>query len=383
MEKKFKNGLLIFFCVVLLLPILQRSLSFVHSGKLYGAYVQAPEVQLTLASWFDGSYQTGMMKYITDRYGFRPDIIRLNNQVDYSLFGKLHYAEAGLGSGYCLWDLNYINAYLGRDYIGYDSILKTMVKLKRLQDTLAHLGKAIILVHAPNKAYFYPEYFPQLMKGIPQGPTNLQACTRICDSLSINQVNFNSWFVALKKTYGTLLYPKQGIHWSVYGAALAADSLVRYMEKLRGITMPHLHNNKLVYSQTPQCTDDDLGKPLNLIFPFHKETYCYPQIGYPNIATATRPNVIYVGCSFMFQWLYLGIPHYTNNNWQFWYYFNEVCTEQFPHGDGNAPRIANYDWLSEVNKTDYIVLLYTAHNIPEGIGSGFIEKAYDHYYPGK
>jgi hypothetical protein len=45
-----------------------------------------------------------------------------------------------------------------------------------------------------------------------------------------------------------------------------------------------------------------------------------------------------------------------------------------------ARPIAHYDCQAALDKADYIVLIYTAPML-HGLGSGFIEEAYKHYFP--
>ena len=93
----------------------------------------------------------------------------------------------------------------------------------------------------------------------------------------------------------------------------------------------------------------------------------------------TKPKVIYIGDSFLFQWMDQWFFDNTNFDWQIWYYFRKVYDRPTLNGK-QMVAIANYDWLSELNKNDCIVVMYTSHNLHE-LGEGFIEKAYAHYYP--
>ena len=244
------------------------------------------------------------------------------------------------------------------------------------------MGKPIILVNAACKGYFYPDNLPPHLTKVKRGATNLETCVRICDSLGINQVNFNAWLLSIKNKTPQLLYPKKGTHWSVYAAALAADSMVRYMEGLMHIEMPHMYWNKIINQEDALFTDDDLCKPLNLIFPFTRETYSYPQIEYTGDTAKKKPNVIYIGDSFFCQWMYLGIPDHVNNDWQYWAYFNGITSRKYQYGDPRNPHVKDIDWIGEIEKCDCVVLIWTARNLPL-LNTWFIDQAYDHYFPEK
>ncbi len=372
--------MLIVIFVIMLLPLAQKNLPFLKSGELYGYFDEWPDIDFSWNFWWSGTYRDGKDKFFNDHVGYRPDLIRLERQVEYSLFDKLHFYPDMVGANQVLWDCSYAEAYLGLDYIGYESMHNTLVKLKRIQDTLGRLNKSLILINAPCKGFFYPGNLPPHLTGIPKKVTNLETCIRICDSIGINQIDFNGWFVSLKNTTPRLLYPRFGVHWSVYGAALAADSMIRCMERVMKISMPHPVIDNITEQHKAEFTDDDLGKPLNLIFPFGEETYSYPHIKYAVDATRKKPNVIYIGDSFFCQWMYLCIPENVNIKWQYWRRFLSVNNKDYPYWVNESPKMKDIDWVGELNKTDCVVLIYTARNLPT-FGSEFIDHAYAHYFP--
>ena len=382
MKTKVTKWLLAAVLIVLIVPLAQRYLAFIHSDPANGAYVNAPDVDFSFEKWWDGTYQDGKSKYVNDNIGFRGDIIRVNNQVDYSLFDKLHYYSGEVGTGRCLWGLEFITSYLGTNCVGYDSARGKLWRLKKVQDTLAALGKTFVLIYAPNKAYFYPEYFPERFKTEKKKVNDLENFSRAADSLGINQLDFNALLLGLKPKTKELLYTRAGYHWSMYGATLAGDSLIRYIEKKRGIRMPHIAVAKINHEHVARETDDDLAKRLNLIFPFTTETYSYPEITYPDEEGKQRPKAIYIGDSFLYQWDCLGILNHINAEWQIWFYFTTLFDRNFTfNGEYKLP-VKETDWMKTLLNTDYVVMMYYPNNLP-GLGNGFIEKAYDHFYPAK
>ena len=111
-----------------------------------------------------------------------PDLIRLNNQLDFSLFKKIHSEWRLLGGdNSCIFQDVYIYSYLGRDFDGYPYILEKVRKLKAIQDTLGKLGKSLIFVQSPCKAFYYPEYFPGRYKDTVRCTTNYETYKRIGD----------------------------------------------------------------------------------------------------------------------------------------------------------------------------------------------------------
>ncbi len=382
MEQKIKNILFRICFTVMLLPFLQLCTNAIDSAGLFGDYTNSPDVIFTWAKWWNGSYQQGKSAYVNDQGGFRRDLVRTNNQVDYWLFKKLHCNSVVLGKNQNLYQPDYINAYYGRDFIGKDSALHQMIKLKAIQDTLSRLGKTLILAYSPCKAFFYPDDYPDELKGPHIAPTNYQTFLHLADSLKLNQVDFNAWFVHMKETSKEVLYPRQGIHWSVYGALLAADSLTRYIEQLRQIKMQHMALNNLRHSSRSEDTDEDVFKALNLIFPIYTDNFTYPEIVFKEDSTRTKPKVIYIGDSFCINWIHDNYMQFSNTNWEFWFYFHQVINQDNRDKSENWIPMNSYDWKNKIKNADCIVIMYTSHNLHE-LGNGFIEQSYDYFYPVK
>jgi hypothetical protein len=380
MEDRIKKGLLFFIFIILIAPLSEQCLNYIDSAPVNGAYIISPDTDFSVDSWWNGRFQAGKTKYLNDQTGFRPDLIRLNNQVDFSLFEKLHYFYGKLGKEGCLWDRVYIDAYYGFDFIGQEKILETSMKLKKIQDTLQKLGKSLVLVQAPCKGWYYPTLIPDLYKDRSRGITNLESYTRIADSLGICQFDFNALFLRLKEQSQDLIYAKQGIHWTMFGAALAADSLINFLERNRKQPMPHIYWTKVDRVVNARFTDNDLSKPLNLIFPMTSEKLSYPEIHFRNEDSCKKQKAIYIGDSFLCQWYYMGLFDHINSDWQIWFRFKTVCSPKYPYGDPNALQVKDMDWMNEVKNSDYIVILYTASGL-SNLGNGFIEKSYDYFYP--
>src|SRR5580704_5346143 len=86
MGNKIKNGLFIFLFIMLVLPFIQQYFPLVTSGALYGYAPNAPNTDFSWEHWLDATYQEKKGKFLNDEIGFRPDLIRVNNQLTYSLF---------------------------------------------------------------------------------------------------------------------------------------------------------------------------------------------------------------------------------------------------------------------------------------------------------
>src|ERR1044071_2374666 len=82
--KKFLFALIL---VVLLIPFMEQHVKFYDSEKLHGAITPAPESWFSLSSWFSGHYQEDYEKWYNENFGFRPELVRLHNQIAFSCYG--------------------------------------------------------------------------------------------------------------------------------------------------------------------------------------------------------------------------------------------------------------------------------------------------------
>lgn len=348
-----------------------------------GGFKDAEFAHFSLHAWLEGSYQSQKEKYLNDQTGFRPDIVRLNNQVDYTVFDKTHAGWTVKGKNQYLFQYPYIEAYYGDDFVGYPTIRERTIKLKAIQDTLHKLGKTLILVYAPSKASSFPEYFPDNYLQPRKRMTNYDAYRGMADSVGINQVDMDNWFIAMNGKSKEPLFSKQGTHFTTYGAILAGDSLVRYMEDKTGIRMQHPDWSEMEHTDKLRSGDDDVALELNLIFPITKEILAYPVIKDVHNPAERKINAVYIGDSYGHKMVEFGIVHYLNAQCEYWFMFNGVHDLNSGPGFTFAPKycdLKDYDWQHSIDKTDCVVLVYTSFNLKD-MGNGFVEQEYDHYYP--
>jgi len=351
---------------VLFLPLVQSNLDFVKVHPLQGAFAEpTPDTSFTTAKWFDGSYQDQKGEYLKYSFGFRNILIRIHNQFEYNFFNKLNAEDVIAGKDNYLFEEHYIQGYYGTDYAGDDSINNTMYRLQFINDTLKKLNKTLILIITPNKAAFYPEYLPDRYK-VPIVKTNYDSFLKLIKKSGIDYMDFNSYFIANKHTSKYPLIPKNGTHWSMYGTALSGDSIVKYIEKARHITMPKAVWKNIRLGQGDMF-DVDMENATNLMFALPGPQMAYPDIKFENDTTKTRPNVLVVGDSYYWG-LVAGydIGDGFSKSSDFWYYYKKL----------EHKLVSRKQLQDEIAKQDVIIILATAHNWGN-IGWGFIEDTYN------
>ena len=350
----------------------QYQFNWIKLKPLDGYYIDANKNKFSWKDWFSGSYQEVQDKYLNDHFGFRSFFIRLNHQWRFSLFNKVKTQWVTVGKENYLYEENYIKAWYGDDFIGQDSIERRMYKLKMLQDTLNQLEKKIIAVLAPGKGSFYPEYIPDDFHK-EQGTTNIDVYRQCIEKWNINCLDFNRYFIDNKEKSPYPLYPQYGIHWSYYGMCIAADSIVRYIEKTNNIDMPNMYWENVKINQ-PQKDDADISRAMNLLFQPRTFNMAYPEIQFESDEGKTKPSLMVISDSFYWSVYSMGWGNLFADN-HFWYYNKEIYPENF-----DSPFTTNdVNLQEEIQKYDIIVILCTDANLPN-FGWGFIENAYDVFY---
>ncbi len=317
-----KNLLLVPFFVLLWGPILQDNLHIFKGGELKGSYTLPSDITFDFKNWFDGSYPEKKGEFLSYCFGIRPDFVRIYNQLKFWTFKTSVNENVVIGKENYLYEQNYINEYYGTNYVGEEKINNDIHDLKELQDTLAARGILLYTVFAPGKGSFYPEFIPESARKPMQPNTNYSSYISACKKSGINFLDFRTWFLAMKDTSRYRLFPRCGVHWSLYGDYLALDSMVHYVEAKTGKNLPDLKLDSVQLSNIPRSRDYDAGEGLNLITPLYgNDTLAYPCYSvdwkeHDQMASLT------IADSYYFIMYGITAP-VVFREVDFWYYFNE------------------------------------------------------------
>jgi hypothetical protein len=351
----------------------QYQFNWIKLKPLDGYFEDTEAPNFSWKDWFSGAYQETADQYLSDNFGFRNFFMRLNNQLRFSLFHKSNAGGVIIGKENYFFEENYIRTWFGDDFIGHEPIEQRMYQLKLIQDTLDQMGKKIITVLAPGKGSFYSEYIPDRYSK-KRETTNYEVYRQCIDNWNIHCIDFRSYFMDNKTKSLYPLFPQYGIHWSYYGLCLAADSMVRYIEKLSNIEMPHIYCNNIEIGQ-PQKDDNDILKAMNLLFTPRSIDMAYPEILFESDSGKTKPSLLVVADSFFWGVYNLGWGYYLFTDCHFWYY-NENIYPEYSDFQLTTKDIALKE---EIKKYDNIIILCTEGNLWD-FGWGFIENAYHVFF---
>jgi len=377
MISRLKNIVFIVLLVLLALPTIQHVTKFIKVKQLDGDFVLASRPAFSWQTWLSGNFQTQFNNYIEDHIGFRSFFVRLNNQIDFCLFHKANADGVVVGKDRMLFEYDYIRAYTGEDFIGKKTIRKKLSRVKFLQKYLKEKYDIdFVLIFEPSKVRFYPEDIPDryLDKGI--SLSNYEYFTQEAKKLGVRFIDYNKYYNGLKGTKPYPLYPKWGIHWSEYGMSFVADSLIRYIENLRGIKLPEMHLDSMLVTEQLRDSDYDIGKTMNLLWRLPHPEVAYPEYSFKTDSTRTRPMVLTIADSYYWNIFNTRLPKNLFANETFWY-FNAKVYPDFYYG----PKwVKDLDLKAEIEKQDIILLSVTERFLYK-FDWGFVDNVFKLYTP--
>ncbi len=349
--KTIRLLLLLLLFLALLLPLAQKALMPIPMKPLYGVTDTLAGPGFSRSSFFDGTYQLRMEAWITQQTGFRPWLIRLKNQVDYSLFNHTGSGGVVIGKEGCLFLESYIKNYCGIEFQGTRKIEYEVNQLKLLARDLKKKNVDFLVVVAPGKATFNQELIPARYRK--KGITNYDHYLRKMKSAGLHVIDLNAWSRKIKPSASYPLYPKTGVHWSSYCVTLACDTLVRYIESLRQIDMPEIIMAGVPVSDSLRYSDNDAARLMNLICDPANGPMPYPRLTF-NTEGKTRPRAVIVADSYWWGVITSGISCQVFSRPRYWFYGRDVYEEE----EKICP-VSSISVRHELQQQDIVILLLT------------------------
>lgn len=368
--KRVKHILFGVLLIVIWMPFVQMVFPVMEAEALKGAFVPHAKPTFTDSTWFRGDFQRAYEQYLNDTIGFHQDFIRLRNQIDFSLFDKCHSYDIEVGKKGYLVATWHIDSHLGKLRARETQIDSLAGMLKQVNDSLIKMNKTLIVIFAPSRGSFYKELAPNWYDLTPVHESDYQRYTRLLAGSRVKCLDFNKAFLLQKQTSKYPLYTKCGVHWSSYGAAIATDSLVKFIEKERQVDLPDITTSKIELSDSARGADADLNSTLNLIWPVKNEIMAYPKFSFNKTGKA-KLKLLTIGDSYYFGMLENKIPDNVFEENSFWYYNNSIYT----NGPNMGKTVKDVSLKDEIGKHDVIAIIATESTLIQ-FGWGFIEKAW-------
>jgi len=362
--------------LLMMIPLIQERYSYWGpSLDLDGFITKAKDPYFGFRKYLSGKFQEEKAAYINQNFGFRNDMVRIKNQLDYELFNKANARDVIIGKENYLFEKNYLRAYTGLDFVGKKKIKEQVRKLAVIRDRLRSKNTEVVILLAPGKGTFFPEYIPDEYLQRKRKNINSDVWKKSFDENGIQYIDFNNWFVNIKDKSPYPLYPKGGIHWSEYGQYLAIDSIIHYVENLKQIQLPQLILDSVDYSLSNNKGEEiDLIAGMNLWNPLPNYPIGDPRIHYETDSLTQRPKAIFIADSYYWGLYRHQLSSKVFNPGEFWFYNQEI----YPAVKGVAKKCKEVDIIPKVENQDFIFILQTDATLTN-LGFGFIERLFKAY----
>lgn len=349
----FKRIWFVVLLALLFLPMLQSRYHIVNEKPLGGAFIEAKKPVVNLKTLFNETAQDSLMNWYTEQSGFRKPLIRLNNQLLYSAFGKI--SANGLVKSKdenTIFALSYIYSYIGETYLGEESIQRNTQQLKLIQDMLHTKGITLLPVFVVGKASYFPELIPDKYIAKRHETNNYEEYLKAFDEQGVEMIDFSRWFCERKDSEVYPVYCNLSSHWTLYAASLAMDSLVRYMESKTQQTQVHANITSLDTTYLLEH-DDELCRMMNLMFPLKHNTIYQPEFDYTK---GYKPKVLTISDSYW--WIVYDWRENLHQNLfsdgGFWYYNKTIYPKRTP-----VQNVEAINYKQEIESQEFVLLVCT------------------------
>lgn len=377
MAKWVRHIVFLLMLIIIMLPLIQQNTGFINVKPLRGSGAPPVYPLLNLGSWIDGSFQAGTDRAIEQRIGFRPLLIRIKNQLEYSFFSKANARGVIVGKKRYLFEEDYLRAYTGMDYPGDWYWTEKFRRAGLVRDTLTELGVNLAIVIEPSKASCYPEFIPDnYNQNMDITRNNYESIVKGCLDENLPVLDLYEYFSILQDEARYPLFPKGGIHWSYYGMLQAMDTILPSVQTWTGKNVPTMSFEVEKSEKKLRGTDGDLAELLNVMFMPSNPPMAYPEIEYSVVEDSLKPRVLAISDSFYFNILNADIPKNVYANSAFWYYNVEI----FPESWSSRKDTSMINYREEIESMDLVMVMITERFFYKFAWS-FFDKLYEIYYP--
>ena len=350
--------------------------------KPLSGYTRKPEQPRFTWEWYkNGYFQKATEKYIAKNFGFHEPLIRLYHQYCWDFYGKeyVDYIYSGKEK-WLFYDHNVRDQY-GLEMFEWFPDAEAATKqfeqeirlLNKVKGVLDEYGITLMTFIAPSKNVIYPEYLPNMEYDTSSVNAREYYARRFKEE-GLPCLEMNEYFRLMKDTCSFYLFPPTGDHWN-FSCVYAADSLMRFMEQLRGIQMARIKYGN-VYRTECRIGDDrnrDLEGDLNLLRPIKYDSkFAYKELDYQVVtdSATTKPSALFIGNSFLIRTIAYIPPEEVFSDFQFWYY-NKVAYQGLNQLIDSVSHLNRLDYLLDA---DYIVFFSSASQMYRAT-EGFAEDA--------
>jgi hypothetical protein len=373
--KGLKSVLFALLLGILFVPVVQEWTGVLPAGKLAGVENIIEKIPLSDTAWFSGSFQNNFSIRHYRWMGLRPAMVRLRNQVDYSLYGEV-YRSIMVGKEGELFRRGSLKAMRGLNFKGQDHIEYHADHTAILQKHFADRNVRMLVVLTPSKLRCMPDYLPGYLLPSPN-PNNYDAFTEAFGRMGVDYLDLEQILTQKMQEQPLRVFPRTGTHWTDLGAFYGAKHILSEMEKRDGRNYRHMRAVQPEMSADMRDTDADAGDLLNLVWDLPVDTIAYPVIQMEAASQDKyRPRVLVIADSFWWKIYNQNIHRdvFAPGS-QYRYYNYEVFSDQWE----DAKFINDFNLQKTVEGVDWVILCVNEGNMHR-YPFNFVDQVLGLYY---
>ncbi|AVT79143.1 alginate O-acetyltransferase AlgX-related protein [Rhodopseudomonas palustris] len=276
----------------------------VRIGPALVGVTQKVPFNLSLRGFLDGALQKAAVLRVADAMPLRRTLIRLNNQIAYSLFGEITAPGILIGRDGELVQRSYLEEYCSRTISQADAMADAAIPLLRdVQAYYRDRGKLFLYIVTPSKVADMPDKFTHLIAcpSSPQARAELvPAYVARLRAAGIDVLDLATSTHAVQSD-ATPPFPRGGIHWNELAMARGSQQIVDTINTRAGRELLTPLSFTVTVSSPAEGRDRDLAELANLLvvpidYPTPKLTFSHPPCAGRE---ATRVDAALVGTSFI------------------------------------------------------------------------------------
>lgn len=363
---------------LLSLPVLQMGFGFVPEEPLSGVVVVQNRPEATKMNWHGGAYQEQFTNWFGQELGFRGHLVKTDNQISFSLFNETAPSTRTgivLGKDNYLYEKAYIDALNRKNHVPAYELRAQIADLISLRDQLAKKRIPLLILIAPSKAATHSEFIAEkYILGHQQGmPTDYDIISAALAQTDLAVIDVPKIFAEKKEESPHPFFARGGTHWNYFGLCQIAQEVVAHMEQLLGKRHVRIACEPTVVHNELFGADRDLLDLLNLWdgSPIVGPTP-YPIVSNNGTDASFRPEVLFIGDSFLWTLTAMLRDQGVFTNQQMYYYQNTAYT--YPGDSSEEIDAETWDWEGRVFNQDMIIIEVNEIGVPN-IGYDFVQEA--------
>ena len=368
------------FFLVLCVPVTQRAFKIFRTHRVYGVGTPRFPEDMSKTAVLEGTFQSSFDRWFTRRNGMWEFFVRLDNQLNFSLFDQSassYNTPVLIGKNNTLFQRFYLDEYNRAMSVPEPMLLNRVTLLKQTQDALARRGIPMVYVISAshlsvNQSFLEPQFIS------PNRDVRVGNYERMLPMLKEAGVNLIDEVEFFRNEFrdGRLHFTPSGSHWDSVGACFVASHILDFGSKATGKPMVDMKCQPIVERAKPRRPELDLVQISN----FWTDTPYDIATKYPNptlIRTKDtyKPNILIVGTSYMYTVLNFLERRKTARRIDFFFYYREH--RSFPNNKTRELDPATINW-EELMKGRDLVVIESSSAIMTEAGQGFLKDAIEH-----